>query len=50
MLDKVASIIASALVVAGMTTLVLPGRETVGVVREGSTGAAKIVNALIGRG
>jgi hypothetical protein len=48
--DKIASIAASALVVAGMTTLVLPGRQTPAVAREGGTAIAKIVNALIGRG
>lgn len=50
MLDKIASIAASALVVAGVTTAVLPGRQTPGVVREGGSAIAKIVNALIGRG
>jgi hypothetical protein len=50
MADKIAGIIGTALVVAGMTTLVLPGRGTAGVVREGGTAGAKIINALIGRG
>lgn len=50
MADKIAAIIASGLVVAAMTTLVLPGRQTGTVVREGGTASAKIINALIGRG
>ena len=50
MLDKIAATVASGLVVAAMTTLVLPGRQTPAVAREGGTAAAKVINALIGRG
>jgi len=50
MLDKGFGILASIVIVAGMTALVLPGRQTPAVVREGSSGFAKILNAAIGRG
>lgn len=50
MADKIAGIVGSALVVALVTTMVLPGRQTPGVIREGGTASAKIINALIGRG
>lgn len=50
MFDRVASIAATALVVAAVTTLVLPGRQTPAVIREGGTASAKVINALIGRG
>lgn len=50
MFDTVASIVATIFGVVLVTTLVLPGRETPGVVREGSTGLARIINATLGRG
>lgn len=50
MFDKLAGVAVSALVVAGITAMTLPGRQTPGIVREGGTATAKIVNALIGRG
>jgi hypothetical protein len=49
MWDKVAAIIGSIFAVATVTTLVLPGRQTPAVVREGTSGLAKIVSASIGR-
>lgn len=50
MFDKIAGIATSALVVAAITAMTLPGRQTPAVVREGGSATAKVINALIGRG
>lgn len=49
MWDKVASIIGSIFTVALATTLVLPGRQTPQIAREGFTGLSKVVSASIGK-
>jgi hypothetical protein len=50
MVDTVAGILITALVVAAMTTLVLPGRQTASVVTAGGNAFSKIINSSIGRG
>lgn len=50
MADTVAGIVATIFGVVMVTTLLLPGRQTPAVIREGSTGFAKIINASLGRG
>lgn len=42
-------IMASVVVVALVTTLVLPGRQTAGVISSGSTGFANVLKAAQGR-
>lgn len=42
-------ILASIVVVALVTTLILPGRNTQGVIREGSTGFANVLRTSMGR-
>lgn len=48
--QKAISILSTLMIVALLTTLVLPGRETPGVIREFFAGLAKAVTAAIGRG
>jgi len=50
MADKAAAIVATVFGVVAITTLVLPGRQTPAVVREGGTAFARIINATLGRG
>lgn len=50
MFDKVAGIIATIFGVVMVTTLVLPGRQTPAVIREGGTALSKVINASLGRG
>jgi hypothetical protein len=49
MIDKFFGIAASIVIVAGMTTLVLPGRQTTGVVREGGNAFSNALKAATGR-
>lgn len=50
MFDTVAAIIATIFGVVMVTTLVLPGRQTPGVIRESGGALAKVINATLGRG
>jgi hypothetical protein len=50
MADKWAGIVATIFGVVLITTLVLPGRQTPAVIREGGGAFAKIINATLGRG
>lgn len=50
MLDKAFGIAASLVIVAGMTALVLPGRQTPAVVREGGNAFSGAIKAATGRG
>lgn len=49
MIDKAFSVIASIVVVAGITALVLPGRQTPAVLREGGNAFASSLRAATGR-
>lgn len=48
MFDTIAAIIATLTTVLILTTLLLPGRQTPAVIREGSTGLAKIFRSTLG--
>lgn len=50
MFDTVAAIIGTIFAVVMVTTLVLPGRQTPAVIREGGGALAKVINATLGRG
>lgn len=50
MFDTAAAVLATIFGVVMVTTLVLPGRQTPAVVREGGGALAKIINATLGRG
>lgn len=50
MFDKVAAIVATIFGVVAITTLVLPGRQTPGVIRESGGALASVINATLGRG
>lgn len=50
MVDKILAVATSIVVVAGMTTLVLSGRQTASVVTAGGNAFSKIINSAIGRG
>jgi len=50
MFDTFAAVIATVFGVVLVTTLVLPGRQTPAVLREGGGALAKIINATLGRG
>lgn len=49
MIDKFANVLMTLAIAAVITTLVLPGRETANVTREGFTGLSKLTTASIGR-
>ena len=49
MLDKAFSIAASIVIVAGITALVLPGRQTPAVIREGGSAFASVIRSATGR-
>lgn len=49
MIDKGLSIIASIVIVAGITALVLPGRQTPAVIREGGNAFTGAIKAATGR-
>lgn len=49
MADKAFSIIGSIIVLATVTTLVMSGRNTVGVINAGSNGLAANIRAAMGR-
>lgn len=49
MLDKGFSILASIVIVAGITAMVLPGRQTPAVIREGGNAFANSLKAATGR-
>lgn len=49
MFDKVFSIVASIVVVAGITALVLPGRQTPAVIRESGAAFTSSLRAATGR-
>lgn len=48
--DKVISVLGSIVILAIVTTLVLPGRQTVGVVKAGSDGFIGSIRAAMGNG
>lgn len=50
MVDKVFNVLITLALAAVITTLVLPGRETANITREGFSGLSKLTNASIGRG
>ena len=50
MVDKFMNVLVTLAVAAVITTLVLPGRQTPAVVREGFSGLSDLTNASIGRG
>jgi hypothetical protein len=49
MIDKGFSILASIVIVAGITAMVLPGRQTPAVIREGGSAFAGAIKAATGR-
>lgn len=49
MFDLIASVVATLGTVLILTTLLLPGRQTPAVLREGSTGLARIFRASLGQ-
>lgn len=49
MLDKAFSIAASIVIVAGITAMVLPGRQTPAVIREGGNAFSNALKAATGR-
>ena len=49
-MDKFFNLLLTLAIVALATTLVLPGRQTPAIVREGFGGLADLTNASIGRG
>lgn len=49
MLDKAFSIAASIVIVAGITAMVLPGRQTPAVIREGGNAFSSALKAATGR-
>ena len=50
MFDTVAGILATIFGVVMVTTILLPGRQSPAVIREGSTGLAKVISASLGQG